>query len=246
MAGMAKSHTRFKYLLFNGRYAILCNITVKKELRIMKKVMSVIAICIIACLTVIFSGCSKTADLYDLGLQMTIQMEELVKSDYYAELAGLNDSMKPEREKFIANDYDTPVKVFSISILDSKKILENLGEISEDKWNALNPSIQEQILNKVSMQTILNYVNFKYNSGSTFAVISNYTAKKQFENYSLKENIVYLYMFETGTPVAVTFTGYNGGIEAQSQFLLLPQTSTLSDIRELFTPFGCNVNVVNI
>lgn len=210
----------------------------------MKKGLLCIFVCFLGCLTVMFCGCSKTADLYQLGLQMTTQLEEIIKSDFYAEIIGLAESCNETRKSFIANDYDSPVKVYSITAPDSYTMLEKMAGTDEEAWNQLSDTIKEQLLNKFTMQTL--FININANSDmNTLAVVSLFYVSTQFENYSLKEDITYLYMFETGKPVAVTFTADNDRIQATAYFVLLPQTSTLSDIREIFTPFGCTVNLVS-
>lgn len=213
----------------------------------MKKVSFTFFACTLSFMIIMLCGCSKTADLYQLGLQMTTQMEELIKSDFYAEeMVGSSDSLDSARKSFIANDYDSPVKVYSINVPDSKTIFETFSGTDEDIWNELSDTLKEQILNKVTAQTMFMSINSKSDPDArTYAIVSAYTVTKRFENYSLKEDITYLYMFETGKPITVTFNAGDNEIQAIANFLLLPQTSTLSDIREIFSTFGCTVNVVN-
>ncbi len=206
----------------------------------MKKILVGILLCISVCLTLV--GCGKTADV-QLGLQMTSQMDELVKSDDYWELLGAPPSENGARKNFIANDYDTPIKVYSISVPDPYTIFSKMDRYDEAVWNAVSDNIKEQILNRCTIQTVFNDINFRNASHDELIVITSYIVNKQFNNCSLKEDITYLYIFETGKPIAVTFTEENNTVYAVANFLLVPQSSTLSELREIFNEYGCSVNV---
>ncbi|MDE7373659.1 MAG: hypothetical protein K2N18_06315, partial [Clostridia bacterium] len=186
---------------------------------------------------------NKEADLNRRGLQMTVQLEERIKSDTYSKYCG-GDFHESERRAFFANDYDTPTRVYQITVPDAQTILSKMSDYDENEWNELPNSIKEQLLNKVSIQTIVNQINFQ-NGSDMLWVTSVYIATKQFNNYSLKNDVTYLYVFETGKPIIVTFAPYNGGIKATAQFLVTEKVNSLSSLREVFEPFDCTVTALN-
>ncbi len=215
----------------------------------MKKIFSIITISVLLCLTsLLFVGCNQNQGLYEKGLEMTKGMEELVKSDLYFEsvTSGI-EKVNKARQNFIANDYDSPTKVYSISMLSREKAEELcVGLLKTDElreqWNNCNDFVKEQILNKCTMQSIYTWINNKQGIDA-ISFCSLYYAMKQFDGFDLKEEISYLYIFETGKPIIVTFEKSANGMKATAQFLLLEDT-TLSGVRDEFSKFGCNVEVI--
>lgn len=211
----------------------------------MKK-LSAIFLAIISCACfVLCSGCSEQLDLYDCGKEMTIQMEELVKSDFYADNSGLSVELKSIRNDFIANDYDTPIKTYSIKMHDKNELVFKMLNITESDWNDVSSAAQEQLLEMVSLQLVISRINLDVGDINVHIFTSNYIITKRFDNYSLKTETAYLYLFETGKPIIVTFTPCHDGITAQAQFLAVGDKTSLSDLRELFEPFNCTVAVVD-
>ena len=208
----------------------------------MKKASLLFLTIVLSVCAVLLTSCNKGADLYSLGLQMTVQMEELIKSDTYSKFCN-GDFYESQRRAFIANDYDTPTKVYQITAPDAQTILSKMSDYNEDEWNGLSDSIKEQLLNKVTIQTIVNQINIQ-NGMDIIWVTNAYVATKQFNNRSLKNDVSYLYIFETGKPIIVTFAPYNGGIKATAQFIVIEQANSLSALREVFEPFECIVTAI--
>lgn len=188
-------------------------------------------------------GCTKETDLYSLGLQMTKTMEEVVKNDFYSNYC-VSSYIKEERHQFIANDYDTPIKVYDITLFtDAKTQFLKLNTITEEEWNELPESVKEQLLNKMKMPTVVTNINAK-NGINIFAVANSYVITKQFEGCSIKNDFSYLYVFETGKPIMVTFSPSHNGVNAIAQFLITEKVNSLSTLRELFGNYDCQVSVL--
>lgn len=62
---------------------------------------------------------------------------------------------------------------------------------------------------------------------------------------SLTNETSLLYVFETGIPILVTFKG-KGEITAIATLIFSNQFNTLSNTREIFEPYGCDVSNFNI
>ena len=82
------------------------------------------------------------------------------------------------------------------------------------------------------------------NGSNIFALTNSYIITKQFEGYSIKNECYYLYVFETGKPIIVTFSPSHNGIKAIAQFLITEKVYSLSALRELFGDYDCQVSVI--
>jgi hypothetical protein len=70
-----------------------------------------------------------------------------------------------------------------------------------------------------------------------------YTAYDENKSINIKRTTVFLYIFEEGTPIAVTFSK-SGGVNGQ--FVFLDGIESLSDVRTVFEPLDCSVKRVDI
>lgn len=208
----------------------------------MKKNFVVLTIVLLIATMCLLSGCNRDADLYEIGLQVTTAMDEIVKSDYYFQLLGYGEENVPSREGFIANDYDSPERVYIITIPDTESMLKKLGGIDDENYNQQSDTIKKQIIDYHSFITIVpNIING--NNGNEAVVISqSCRVKLSFGKCKLKSEVAYLYVFETGTPILVLFTPDHNSVTAQGVFLDSNKLNSLSEVRELFETFGCTVN----
>lgn len=129
----------------------------------------------------------------------------MLKSEEYFDITLNNNQYKSYKEKLVANDYDCPVRVFSIDIPDTEVILKNLGADEYDIYENLPDTLKQQINNRVSFLTIASKLNYEKNDTNAVVVYNNYTAGISFKKYSLSKPIAYLYIFETGKPILVLF-----------------------------------------
>ncbi len=198
----------------------------------------------------LFVACGKQANLDKMGMEMAAILDEMVKSDQYLQLLNIDlEDVTESRKEFVANDYDTPIKKFSITYPDCEKMFDNListGEIKIDDWNSLSDLLKVQLLQKVSPQVIIDTININenYSLSNIILLRTAYIAKKQFNNCKINDNIIYLYIFETGMPIVIIFESKGANVYAEAQFLFLKGKTTLSELREIFEPFCCKVNPI--
>lgn len=207
----------------------------------MKNMIRLTILAIVCHAFLLFGGCTKQADLYHMGLTVTGVMDEMVKSDDYFYLTMDQESLKPYRDDFIANDYDSPTRVLTITVPSTEAMLNELGMNDDGKYDNLSDSLKQQISAAYSLLGIVSLLNA---TGDTnhFIIINNYVAHLNFEGYSLAQPTAYLYLFETGTPIFVLFTPDGDSVKADGVFYYPEETVTLSSVREQFEPFGCTVN----
>ena len=178
--------------------------------------------------------------LFDLGIEVTKTMQEMVYSDEYISLYAAIE-FEDEIIKFQATDYDSPIAVYSIEIPNAKDILSKLGSENIDGYDKLSDNLKEQLDHRVSFSSIISSINAQSGT-STMALCSLLTAAMKYDkDIELDKSIAYLYVFEKGIPIAVTFTksGYANG-----QFLLLNDSNSYEDICEIFNRYSCEVDKI--
>ena len=177
--------------------------------------------------------------LFDLGIEVTKTMQEMVYSDEYISLYTAIE-FEDEIVKFQAMDYDSPIAVYSVEIPNAKDILSKLGIENIEEYDKLSDNLKEQLDHKVSFSSIISSINAQSGT-NTMALCSLLTATKDDKDVELDKSIAYLYVFEEGIPIAVTFTksGYANG-----QFLLLNDSNSYEDISEIFNTYSCEVDKI--
>lgn len=208
----------------------------------MKKISIVILVFL---LTLAMTACGKSYNshneeaLFDLGLEVTKTMQEMVYSDEYISLYAII-KFEDEIVRFQATDYDLPIAVYSVEIPSAKDVLSKLGSENIDDYDKLSDNLKEQLDHRVSFSSIISSINAQSGT-NTMALCSLLTATKYDKDIELDKSISYLYIFEKGIPIAVTFTksGYANG-----QFLLLSDKKSYDDISEIFNKYSCKVDKI--
>ena len=177
--------------------------------------------------------------LFDLGIEVTKTMQEMTYSDEYISLYATIE-FEDEIVKFQATDYDSPIAVYSVEIPNAKDVLSKLGSENIDDYDKLSDNLKEQLDHRVSLSSIISSINAQSGT-NTMALCSLLTATKYDKDVELDKSIAYLYVFEEGIPIAVTFTksGYANG-----QFLLLNDSNSYEDISEIFNRYSCKVDKI--
>lgn len=188
------------------------------------------------------TACGKSHNeeaLFDLGIEVTKTLQEMIYSDEYISLYTAIE-FEDEIEKFQATDYDSPIAVYSVEIPNAKDVLSKLGSENIDDYDKLSDNLKEQLDHRVSFSSIISSINVQSGT-NTMALCSLLTATKYDEDVELDKSIAYLYIFEEGIPIAVTFTesGYANG-----QFLLLNDSNSYEDIIEIFNRYSCKVDKI--
>ena len=178
-------------------------------------------------------------DLFDLGIEVTKTMQEMVYSDEYISLYTAIE-FEDEIVKFEATDYDSPIAVYSVEIPNAKDVLSKLGSENIDDYDKLSDNLKEQLDHRVSFSSIISSINAQSGT-NTMTLCALLIATKYDKEVELDKSIAYLYIFEEGIPIAVTFTksGYANG-----QFLLLNDSNSYEDISEIFNRYSCKVDKI--
>ena len=205
---------------------------------------------ILCCTFVLLAGCTSSmheeddrslsddTELYRAGLDLISVMDEMIRSEEYAELMGINDLYEPVWGKVNTGDYDSPVAVYKILPPKFSDMLKVAGEDATDSWDKLSHNVKKQVENRMSFSSIFSSSYNGRVGADCLALSVAYQASDRNDDIFVEEESYLLYVFEEGTPVLVTFTEY-GSI--RGTFLFLENTDDLDEIKSSFKEFNCSV-----
>lgn len=173
----------------------------------------------------------QAADYYTAGLKVTKLLGEIAGSeDYLSLISGQN--MEAVRERVDTKDYDAPTAVYAVRMKDREGFLkQNLTGDMLESWEKLSKELQDQIAKKISVQTICSVMNGRQSAECiAFSSVTAATIQDSGIEPEGEESRQYLYVFEQGTPILVSF-GYHA---AGGMFLFLTreETGSLAALRE--------------
>jgi len=190
------------------------------------------------CLAVGLTACGSTAesDLLDTGREMVAVMKEMLGSEAYAAMLGAT-TLGDLQEQVDTHDYDSPVAVYRIDPPDAETLLTYVGGTdATEHWGDLSDTLKEQLKNRLSFSNIISVLNGRAGSKQV-AFASLYLATKQDASLKVERSVVYLFTFEEGTPIAVTFN--EGSVSGQFLFL------EAEEIPAALEAFNCNVSKIS-
>ena len=125
------------------------------------------------------------------------------------------------------------------------KLLSELGEY--DTLDGLPDSLKD-LLDARSASLLLTQMN-ALTGTNALALSSLYTAEKIFVSSALEENTIYLYLFDSGYPIAVSFQcGEDHAVKATAMFLLTDGINAdsidqMKEVLMLFAP-DCRIRLL--
>jgi len=203
----------------------------------LKKILTVL---LSACLILGLAGCASGQDkLYSAGIELAEIMEEMIESDEYSSIMGGQISGVIDLRETIGHvDFDEPEAVYSIELPDAEDFLDTAGYSGNDDWDELSDELQQQITNRISVSTLISsYHSAKGSYAVAFSAL--YTALLYKDDISPEQTTVYLYEFEDGAAIAVTFHPHG---QMNGQFVLLGE----DDAEDVFEKLGCKVKELDI
>ena len=196
-------------------------------------------IAIIAALSILMTLCScdtggdETA-LYDKGLEITSIMDEMLDSEDYLSMLGLPQAASELAEEIAAEDRSTPKTVYSVTLS-----MENIN-------SNIPVGTSERIVKKIhdtAASSSISAVN-SY-QGADYAVLAAATSHSTtFVNRSLKDSVIYIYIYENATPVAIVFCVGDGGAVSATGMLLFRELSSEDDIKNIFGMYNPTVEKI--
>ncbi len=206
----------------------------------MKKLAFLLALVMISVAIVSCSSYSSENYLYSLGIEVAGTMKKLIRSDEYAEIYGIGDmeDIKSFAESLDLSGLDEPDDVYKVTLPEPEKLYESFFD--GDDWDELDEVVRTQLENMMNAQSVISKINTQKSGTSAIVVASVYNTIVKDEKLSLEKPVTYLYVYESGTVIAVTF-GEHG--TAQGQFIF---TDDPDEIDDEFEDFDCEVEKLKI
>ena len=188
----------------------------------------------------------ETVNYYETGLKVVSVMNEMVQSRDYLDIF-MSASANPDTldTMFNTGDYDKPVAVYCLKQVDALGWLKMMmSESEQEKFDALSPALQEQLLAKASGITALSNIINGQKGVDILSLTSALQAIVKLPELETEEPVYYLYLFEKGMPVLVTLSWHH----ATGMFLSLSEQEAESQetIQALLKPLGVEIFPVDV
>jgi len=186
----------------------------------MKKRLIITAfICI---LLMLFTSCSGGTDtmLKRQGKLVVALMAEMVKSDEYQYLYAIN-TYDEIIDRLREGDYSSTASVYDISV----PATELLDTYIDD--NALSPELNEYF-NATAYSMFASRLN-QAGEGGAIVISSIFALQNSFACLAPTGNKIYLYTFQSGYPIAVTFIAGDDSYRALGYFIINDEFKTDSE-----------------
>ena len=211
-----------------------------------KKIMALLC-AMIFCLSCTYCLAEEeTVNYYETGLKVVSVMNEMVQSRDYLEIfMSASANLDTLETTFNTGDYDKPVAVYSLKQADPMGWLKMMmSESEQEKFDALSPALQEQLLAKASGITALSNIINGQKGVDILSLTSALQAIVKLPELETEEPVYYLYLFEKGVPVLVTLSWHH----ATGMFLVLSEAEAASQetIQALLQPLGIEISPVDI
>ena len=191
---------------------------------------------LLACVMVatVFSSCVKEKTLAEYGEEVIALMAEAVGNEDYIALYGGMPQYAKTIDGIKAGDYSKIKAIYELVITEENLLSLQGFDIDEDSMSA-------ELYNYICSSAYVSFdskINVK--TGDTNAIIaaSIFTMQKSF--VSTKDvNKIYLYVFENGTPIAVTFvSGGDRVIKASGGFIINEDFVSRVEENDRLTEYG--------
>ena len=181
-----------------------------------RKLFTVLLACILL-LTLLASCNGNPKSLTECGEDVISLMAEMLESEEYKSLYNLPAAYDDQVNMLREGNYSQSIAVYEL-IISEKELLDN----------TINNTINKDELSKELYEYICSsaYVSFASRINQTsgveaMSVSAVFTAQKTYANNNIDSSKIYLYVFEKGCPVAVTFVSDGGdALRAVGYFIM--------------------------
>ena len=146
-------------------------------------------------------SCNGAArSLIECGEEVVSLMAEMVENEAYESLYNMPPAYDETIDKLRAGEYSKSLAVYEL-LIPEEELLKSFGteinkeNFSDDLYKYVCSSAYTSFASRIN----------QLNGVESIAVMSAFSAQKNFTVENLSENKIYLYVFEGGCPVAVTF-----------------------------------------
>jgi len=204
----------------------------------MKRKITVGLLVVVLLLTAFTSCNGTTKSIVKCGEEVVSLMAEMVKSEDYISLNNLTAAHNEIISQLRDGNYSKSLAVYELSIAEAE-LLKSFGEDFDRA--AFSEELYKHICSSAYGSLVSN-INQK-NSFDALVVSNAFTAQKSFAGKKMDTNKTYLYVFENGCPILITFLpGENRSFRAIGHFII---NDTFATDDELSIIKSCEVLGVN-
>lgn len=186
---------------------------------------------------ILLSACKKAETdagqvFYDNGIEIVEKMAEMVNNEEYISYYTYSSQLKELVNKIAEGNYDLPKNVYKITLLPG--FFQEMADSYDMNIDGISESLQED-LEKKMISSIGSFVN-GISGTEAVAVSSIVSAGGCFVCDGVTEHLIYIYIFEGGYPVFVSFNpGKDGAVSASGSFILNDKFKDMNEdiIKEL-------------
>lgn len=176
----------------------------------MKKIF---ALLLMLCL--LLSSTLAESDLLDQAISLVQRMDALAgNATYRACISVSGGEMGRMVDEFAAGDHDQPRLVIAVDISEFTE--QVMGQVAAFDA-ALDPVTREELLSKMANSVVLQMVSAK--GVNTLAAVNSMTTGAIFAREGEETRGMYLLLYESATPAAVSWTARNGAVSMTAMFL---------------------------
>ena len=189
-------------------------------------------------------GGAKEKSLKEQGLEVAALMEEMVNSEAYIQYHTGSPALAEIAAGIAEGDYSAPAAVYSLTPPEDAA---GVWDASLHGLDGLSAALKDVILRKTLGPALIQQIN-AMSGAETLALSAVCTAGKTFVCREAAGDVIYLYVYESGFPIAVSFSeGEDKSFSASGTFLLSEQfdASSQESIASFFAEYGMTVGVVS-
>lgn len=178
---------------------------------------------------ILFTGCTDAEkievdrtpmELYEHGLDVVAVMNEMINSDSFLQLYTMGTDIHNVVADIRTGDYSSPAAIYELKVSKEELVALYTSEMDPDFMKGFSEELTAEVDKKMN-GAVVSIINGMAGM-EELAASSICTAEKLFVYEELKDNTLYLYMYENALPVVVSFVvGDHGAAEAVGSFLML-------------------------
>ena len=203
-----------------------------------KKFLAVLLIIVIS--MTIFTSCNeKYQALTECGEKVISLMVEMLESNEYKSLYNLPAAYDDQVKRLRDGDYSKSIAVYEL-LFSEEELLNNVLDADFDK-SAFSKELYDYICSS-TYTSFASRIN-QANGAEALTISSVFTAQLSFANNNFDTNKIYLYIFENGSPIAVTFVSDgNNSLRAVGHFIINDNfiATDINGIKESCEALGIN------
>ena len=203
-------------------------------------------VCILTSMIFLLTSCAdddggsvSDSSLYTRGLEVVSVIQEMAGSEQYIAFHNVNSDMHDIITSAGTKDFSVPKSVYKISVLNYSFYNASMDGLSDTLTQQLEMKMFYSIPQIINAQGGVNM----------FAVSSICVAQKTFVTSEQTKSTIYLYTFNQGSPIAVTFTaGEENTVHASGMFIMHggENFNTVQSVEEFFKTYDIDIKAEEV